>query len=762
MRLQAGAPTTFIEPVTIDNSVYKVFTKSSKNGDWSCQTPDDELESSITDRMFSNPENLDADDQIMRDFRLALSCTGEYTQYHGGTVAGALAAMNATMTRVNPILERDLGTHLTIIENNADVIFTSASSDPYSSASGMDAWNQQLQNTLTNTIGEANYDIGHLFGATGGGGNAGCIGCVCVNGSKGSAYTSPSNGQPEGDTFDIDYVIHEMGHQLGATHTFSRSEGTGTNYEPGSGSTIMGYAGITGGATDVQQHSDDYFHTGSVSQVTANIKNKTCPTEISLNNQTPTADAGPDYTIPVGTPFKLTGSATDADAGDELTYTWEQTNSSSNFSGFTTANPNITTGPLFRSFPPSTNPVRYFPAFDKVLAGTLSTPFESVSNVARNTNFTLQVRDNSANGGQTMSDEVRVGVTANGGVFYVTGPEANASVASGAELNVTWNVAGTTNSPVNVANVDILLSTDGGESFTMVAASTANDGSETITIPEGSTSEEARIMVRSVGNIFYAVSQEFYVDYVATVDCNEYNAIGLPRNIADGSAGGYGAFAVGQFTVPDLGPVDEIRVAVDVTHSWVGDLQIVFQTPAPAQGILLWDRNCNTNQTTTQNINAVFTDSGTAPDCTQTPVSGNIMPNELLSQFNGLNTQGNWLIGVRDGAAQDTGTFNSATATFCSVTLAPMGTADVNQNTMAVKVYPNPSNGKFNISMDLESAGVALGVFDVTGKLIHSFKDSNASGTFTHELNLGKTPAGVYILQVQTGNQIISKKLIVK
>ena len=318
MRLEAGAPAMFIEPITTDNTVYKVFTKSAKSGDWNCSTPQDHMEDELTGRFMNDAENLDADDQIMRDFRLALSCTGEYSQAFEGTVEGALGGMNATMARVNPILERDLAVHLTMIDNNADVVFTDASTDPYSSASNIGNWNDELQDTLTDVIGEDNYDIGHLFGRTGGGGNAGCIGCVCVDGQKGSAYTSPYNGIPEGDSFDIDYVVHEMGHQLGANHTFSRSEFTGVNYEPGSGSTIMGYAGITGPDTDVQEHSDDYFHFGSIQQITNNIENKTCPTETTIANNQPTADAGQDYTIPVGTAFFLTGAGTDPD-GDELT-----------------------------------------------------------------------------------------------------------------------------------------------------------------------------------------------------------------------------------------------------------------------------------------------------------------------------------------------------------------------------------------------------------------------------------------------------------
>src|SRR6185436_12228452 len=122
--------------------------------------------------------------------------------------------------------------------------------------------------------------------------NAGCIGCVCNNGSKGSGITSPADGIPQGDNFDIDYVVHEVGHQLGANHTFSFSlEGTGVNKEVGSGITIMGYAGIT--PQDVAPHSIDIFHEASIDQIQVNLAAKACPvtTNISANNATPVVAA---------------------------------------------------------------------------------------------------------------------------------------------------------------------------------------------------------------------------------------------------------------------------------------------------------------------------------------------------------------------------------------------------------------------------------------------------------------------------------------
>jgi chitodextrinase len=517
MMLKPGKSAEFIEPISADFTTYTVYKKSDR------ATSLNRFECSVVDAVNNGVDNgsvarPNADDATLRTFRLAMSCTGEYTAYFGGTKAQALAAINNSITRCNGIFEKDFGVKLQIIANTDLVIYTSASTDPYSAASSMSQWNSQLQSTLTSVIGEANYDVGHLFGATGGGGNAGCIGCVCVNGSKGSGITSPADGIPSGDNFDVDYVAHELGHQFGANHTWTHggNEGTGVQMEPGSGSTIMGYAGIT--SLDVQPHSDAYFHAVSIQQVTNNIKAKTCQTNTATGNSVPTANAGLDYTVPKSTPFMLTGSATDAN-GDVLTYNWEQMDSQTTS---TAPSATKTSGVNFRSYNSSTSPTRYFPRMASVLTGATTTAgsevtVEALPSVARTLNFRMTVRDNRAAGAANNSDDMIVTVNATAGPFSVSSPNTAVSYAGGTSQTITWVVSGTTANGINCANVDILLSTDGGTTWSTILAATPNDGTQAVTMPN-TPSTTCRIMVKGTNHIFFDVSNANFTITAGSTD----------------------------------------------------------------------------------------------------------------------------------------------------------------------------------------------------------------------------------------------------
>lgn len=512
MILSANRPTIYIDPVDRGDKYYVVFSRQEVvdyRNVFQCFTQES---NKIQQPSVSIPgEGLrGADDGRLRTYRLALASTGEYSTYFlNGTEttdaqrkAKVLAAMNTLMTRTNGIYERDFGVRLNLIANNDAIIYLTASSDPWTNE-----YNTKTQQTIDAVIGNANYDIGHLVHRGSNNGNAGCIGCVCVAGQKGSAFTSHTT--PEGDPFVVDYSTHEMGHQFGANHTFSfQTEGTGANMEPGSGSTIMGYAGITGATTDVQPHSDDYFHAKSVEQVTDYIKGTTgggCAVVTITGNSTPTANAGGNYTIPRSTPFVLTGTGSDADAGDVLTYTWEQYDNYASGSS-TVPSATATSGPQFRSVTYSTGPSRSFPNLASVLGGTNTNKWEVLPSVARTLNFRFTVRDNHSGGGNNNSDDMQVIISAAAGPFAVTAPNTAVTWAPGSSQAITWSVNSTNAAPVNCANVKISLSTDGGNTFPIVLlASTANDGTETITIPNNVTTQ-ARVKIEAVGNIFYDIS----------------------------------------------------------------------------------------------------------------------------------------------------------------------------------------------------------------------------------------------------------------
>ena len=530
----------FIEAQNKEKNVYGVHPKTSKadaDKAFVCSTSEAPLTKQQIDKLYmsgktftNNPADFNkSSDQKYRTMRLAMTVNGEYTQYFGGTVAGALAQINATLTRCNFIFEKDFALHL-ILQDFPSLIYTDPATDPYSTT--LSTWNLAAQKAITAAAGEANYDIGHMFGASGGGGNAGCIGCVCVSpplnasgvptgNGKGSGITSPADGIPMGDNFDIDYVAHEIGHQLGGNHTFSMSlEGTGANQEPGSGSTIMGYAGITG-ATDVQAHSDAYFHYYSIFQVQTNLANKTCDIETAVSNTPPVITAMPDITIPKGTAFVLSAQATDAE-GDPLTYTWEQVDNAT--STTTIANlGTLTNGPSFRSWTPTASPTRYFPKLSTVMAGNLknNADWEAVSTVARASNFRVTVRDNKADVAQqqTQSANQKVTVHANG-PFKIT----STKVYNNAPGPLTWDVVGTNAAPFNVANVKIDYTADNGATWTELAASTPNDGTEDFSFASFPTNTALKVRISAIGNVFYAIAP---VTVSAIVACDGTAPAGL-------------------------------------------------------------------------------------------------------------------------------------------------------------------------------------------------------------------------------------------
>ncbi|MEM6365577.1 MAG: reprolysin-like metallopeptidase, partial [Planctomycetota bacterium] len=442
----------------------------------------------------------------LRTYRTAVAATGEYTAFHGGTVAAGQAAIVAAMNRVSGIYETELSIRMELIPNNGELVYTNATTDPYSNFDAF-ALLGENQSNIDNEIGNANYDVGHVFG-TGGGGLA-VLGGVGINPIKAQGQTGDP--VPLNDPFLVDFVAHEFGHQFGGDHTFNGdsiscsglNRNASTAFEPGSGSTIQAYAGICGN-DDLQSNSDPFFHSISFDQMIAHVDNvvPAVGTRTPTGNTVPTVDGGLDYVIPARTPFALTATGSDAD-NDTLTYSWEQRDLGPQRD---VNAPDDGLGPIFRALIPTIDPTRTFPRLENLLAGTTIVG-EQLPTTTRDLNFRVTARDNRVGGGAINTDDVLLNVVDTGSAFAITSPNAGAVDWPGLSLqNVQWDVAGTTGNSIDAATVNILLSTDGGLTFPItLAQDVANDGDQLVQVPEVLTSQ-ARIRVQPVGNVFFDIS----------------------------------------------------------------------------------------------------------------------------------------------------------------------------------------------------------------------------------------------------------------
>ncbi|KQR93370.1 hypothetical protein ASG01_09270 [Chryseobacterium sp. Leaf180] len=513
----------YLDSYTQDNKVYRLYNRknATSNSQFDCLFNTETAEALVAN---SNSQKT-VIDGLKRLYRLAITTTTEYTAYiatqagvGNGTdaqkKAAVLAAVNLAVNRLNQVFEKDLSVRFQLIANT-DVLFF-IQTDTFNA---LDAGQMLGENiTVTNNlIGVANYDLGHLFFQANAGNDNGLAQTpsVCSNNKAGGVTGSAV---PVGDPFVIDYVAHEMGHQFGANHTQNNNcnRNNATSVEPGSASSIMGYAGIC--PPNVQSNSDAYFHAVSIAEIYTRLttgNTSTCGTKTPFSNAEPVVNAGLDKTIPKSTPFVLNAVATDSD-NDPLTYTWEQTD----FGAATMPPlPANTVGPLFRSVLPTANSFRYFPRLSTIISGynpAINTPtdvraWEKLASGDRILNFSAMVRDNNTQGGQTGRDDVKITVTNSAGPFVVTSQNTAGIIWNqGSAQTITWDVANTTSAPVSTPNVTILLSKDGGLTFPeVIVSSTPNNGTYTYTVPAGlGTFSNARIMVKAVDNVFLNVNSQ--------------------------------------------------------------------------------------------------------------------------------------------------------------------------------------------------------------------------------------------------------------
>ncbi|HEH9417781.1 TPA: GlyGly-CTERM sorting domain-containing protein [Aeromonas sobria] len=463
---------------------------------------DEEADRVLGAQVSKLARKVQVDGNARKRYTIAISATGEFTQYHGGSQVLAMAAIATLLNRVNQVYQRDVGAEFVLATGNDEVVFTNPATDPFDNNDNDAQTNIGVQALYFTNMKLGNFDIGHVLN-TGGGGLAG-LAVLCTN-QKSSGMSGSAT--PVGDAFFVDYVAHEIGHQFGADHTFNGTSGScgggnrvaGQAYEPGSGSSIMAYAGICG-EENIQTNSDPYFHSKSIEQMRSHMAtNPSCGTTITLGNNTPQAVAGRDYVIPANTPFALNGAGSDLD-GNALLYNWEQIDLGTESSSTATMIDDGTR-PLFRFVAPTPSPERILPSLPSLLSGTLAKG-DAWPTTNRDLNFRLTVRDGQ---GGVASDDMKVQVVKTSSVFRITNPFYGVTLTPGASQALAWDVAGTTVAPISCSKVDISVTQDEGVSWTMLAAGQPNNGAATVTLPANLTSS-VRLKVACSDNIFFAIS----------------------------------------------------------------------------------------------------------------------------------------------------------------------------------------------------------------------------------------------------------------
>jgi len=699
----------YINPLNVDNSGAHIihYLKDAELADIRCLAND--VNQYTNTPLLSN--RTTAGDCRARVYRLAVAATYLYTNWAGG-VTQARNYITITMNTVNAIYKRDVNVTFSLVENTS-IIYTDAGSDSYGSTGGLSS--AQLNTNQTNidgAIGSGNYDVGIVFNRGWSGGLA-QLNSVC-SGSKARGAVGFASGTganpiagPQGQWFD-GATAHELGHMFGATHTFSANNGScagnatlGSAWEPGSGSTLMAYAAAGCGPTNaIQTYQDYYFHAGNIAQMQSFITGSaTCATPVTTANVAPSASTtAASYNIPANTPFMLTINATDANSGDALTYSWEQMNAATVQSATAPSSTN-TSGPMFRSRPATSSPTRYFPALTYLINQT-GYEYEVLPSVPRTLNFRGTVRDNSTLGGCTSEVNVTLNVQTSTG-FKVTTP-AWGTVWNKSGNNtalVQWDVAGTNAAPINASSVDILLSTDGGNTYPItLAGAVPNTGSYNVPIPALNTTT-GKVMVRGTGNVFFNIQDEMLI----ITDP-------LPVTFLSFTARKEGSYAVLNWSTANESNSDKFIVERAVNAS---DFRTQLGTVKAAG-----------NSTTTRNY--TFTDA--AP----------------LNKWNYYRLQQVDLDG------------KITYSTIVSVYFNKDGKS-------IISAYPNPVKDRTTLDFYAAAAGkVNLDVYDSKGALVATQQYIAVPGFNRTSVNLQSLATGIYTLKCYTNTELIGVTKLIK
>lgn len=655
----------------------------------------------------------------LRTYELAVAATGEYTNYFGGTVADGLAAIVTLVNRANLIFERDVAVRMELIANNDSLIYTNPNTDPYPSRFTLHVDNQE---NIDNVIGSANYDLGHAlsYDENGGSGYAPNFASVAVDGEK--AKTSYYSPQPEGTTSFL-RSARIFGSMFGASSTHNGRSGTcqtsrvpESAYEPGSGSTLMSLIGSCG-YDNVQRVADPYFHSASIDQIRTYISSgvaNTSATISSTGNSIPIVDAGADYTIPTGTPFELTGTASDADPSDLLTYSWEQRNLGP--AKFLDSSDNGES-PHIRTLNPSTAATRSIPALEDLVINSASTANDVPTASWDTLDFRLVVRDNVSGGGALGFDDMKLSVVDTGGPFQITSQNQSVRWFAGETETITWDVAGTDTNGIDVSEVDILFATDGLNFDQVLASNVPNDGTQNVIVPN-ELAREARIMVKAVGNIFFDIN-----DSIITIDEDRHQYSSSGDQLISSSSSVVTTSAI---EVTDGGTITDLDLQIEVSHLEVGDLRATVTSPNGTvveffPRTIVFGRNLN---------NTYFDDDAAISIRDDyAPWVGKYRPEESLEVFNGEELSGEWTLEIYNRSGQG-GRLDSWSifAAFDSDPLPITQVEDINNSdnvveenatvgsTVGITAYANDPNPQDDVTYSLtDDAGGKFAIDSISG-----------------------------------------------
>ncbi len=749
--MRPGKPTFLLKPYAENAWIgFPIDKQPIKDFDFECDT---EAEAGNDAPRFYTTSRPAFDDQTLRQYRYAISTTGEFSQYtlnrlgisssasDADKKAAIVGALVTAVARINSIYERDLAITLQLVNNEDQVIFLDASSDPFDNGTTqMQSLIQANQTTVDSHIGSSNYDVSQVWCQ---GGLQGLAMLAAVCGSlKGS---SAARGQhPETDRFIVSVASHELGHLFGANHVFSNSTCGGNRHdntavETGSGTTIMAYAGIC--PPDIQNWTDDRFNEASIKEIKSYVftgNGGTCSVNTSLSNNPPSVVDIPDRYMPKGTPFVLPARGSDPD-GDTLTFTWDEQDAPSSSHNISTPPQSTwTDGPMFRPYPPTTDTLRYFPTLDSIRANILSTEWEVLPTVTRLLTFDITARDNHPGGGQTKTQRVYLGIEGNIGPFEVTSQQTAETWAPGDSKTITWNVAGTDGGNVNCSNVDIILSRDGGLTFTdTLAANVPNNGQAVITVPN-LDSPAARFIVKARDNYFFSMNKGTITIGNFQTTCGHTFSNAPTLTIPDNNTQGI----YDTIHVTDNEYINDLNVHVDISHNYVRDLTVELITPQ-GQTVTLWQNNCG-NQ---HNLNLTFDSEGDPLDCSN--LTGNRQPVNSLAIVNSQYAAGDWVLHVYDNASPDAGVLNSWSLDFCFVTQS------VKENTLpSVDIYPNPARERIHVRFpSVGTEEVRITLYDMSGRMIWYKNYRGETGIFSKDVNLTNFARGNYLMEIRQGQK---------